>query len=652
MKQINAIAIVLLLFVVGIQSCKAQNKYLTTNKKAIKYYEEGKGYYDQRKNELAELSLLQSIKQEPNFAEAELLLAYVYTENGDYAKAIDHYQKSVNINPNLFPEAHASLGMLQVESGKYTEAKVNLENYLKFTDSPLLMKSLAKSALLNCDFAIEALTHPVRFNPINLGEGVNSAMPEYFPALSADNKYLLFTRSLEDKSTFSGYNEDFYISKYDGNNWMGAKPLIGINSPNNEGAPTLSPNGQFLIFTSCEDPYEGYGQGRIGLGSCDLFYAYNIGGKWTNPKNINAPVNTQHWETQPSFSSDGKTLYFIRGLKTRGGIKNQDIYTSELSESGVWSTPQKLSDVVNTNGREESVFIHPDGKTLYFSSDGHPGMGGLDIFMTQKQEDGSWSTPVNLGYPINTFNDENSFLVDAEGKFAYFASNREGGFGDLDLYKFEMPDNLKPDAVTYLAGKVYDAVSKEALPARFELIDLKTGKITVQSYADEVTGQYFVCLPINKDYALNVSHDGYLFYSENFTLTEGTITKPFEKNVAMNKIKVGESVVLKNVFFETAKFDLKEKSRVELDKLVAFLNKNANLKIELGGHTDNVGDKKMNQILSENRAKAVFDYLVKNGIGKERITTKGYGDTMPIADNNTDEGRSENRRTEFKVIAN
>lgn len=634
-------------------SCKAQeNKYGTTNKKAIKNYEEGKSYYDIRKNDLAELSLLLAIKSDPNFAEAELLLAYVYTENNAPEKAIEHYQKSININPNLFPEAHASLGLLQLTFGKYTEAKKNLENYLTYTNSPLMMKPYAVKALKDCEFAINALKNPVPFEPINLGKGVNTELPEYFPALSADNKYLLFTRRLNDKSTSSGFNEDFFVSKFDGNNWMEVQPMKGINSQNNEGAPTISPNGQFLIFTSCEDPYEAYGQGRTGYGSCDLFYAYNIGGKWTNPKNLSTPINTQHWETQPSFSSDGKTLYFIRGLKTRQGIKNQDIYTSELSESGVWSTPIRLSDIVNTEGREESVFIHPDGKTLYFSSDGHPGMGGLDIYMTKKDEDGNWSTPANMGYPINTFNDENSLLVDAEGKFAYFASNREGGFGDLDLYKFKMPENLKPNMVTYLAGKVYDAETKEVLPARFELIDLKTGKVAIQSYADEVTGSYLVCLPVNQDYALNVSHEGYMFYSENFTLTGGTVTQPFQKNVGMNKIKVGESVVLKNVFFETAKFDLKDKSRVELDKLTTFLEKNPKMVIELSGHTDNVGDKKMNQLLSQNRAKAVFEYLVKRGIKAERLTTKGYGDTLPIADNNTDEGKSENRRTEFKVIAN
>ncbi len=634
-------------------ACKAQeNNYTTNNKKAIKLYEEGKRYYDMRNNELAELSFIQALEKEPNFAEAELLLAYVYSEKPDYDKAIEHYQKSITIKSDLFPEAHASLGLLLLNKGEYEKAQTNFINYLKFTDSPLMMKPFAEKGLKDCEFAIEALKHPVPFNPVNLGAGVNTELPEYFPALSADGKYLLFTRRLDSKKTYTGYNEDFYLSINDGYNWMEAQNMQGINSINNEGAPTISPNGQFIIFTSCEDPYEGYGPDRKGFGSCDLFYAYNIGGKWTAPKNLNRPINSQHWESQPSFSSDGKTLYFVRGMRSRSGVKQQDIWTSELSEGGVWSVPTMLSDVINTEGREESVFIHPDNQTLYFSSDGHPGMGGLDIFMSTKDANGNWTTPVNLGYPINTFNDENSLLVDAAGNLAYFASNREGGMGDLDLYAFELPENMKPNKVTYLAGKVFDAETKEVLPARFELINLKTGEVAVQSYADEVTGQYLVCLPVHQDYALNVSHPGYLFHSENFTLSSGTIDKPFEKHVGMNKIKVGESVVLKNVFFETAKYDLKPQSKVELDKLIAFLKSNPNLKIELSGHTDNVGDKKSNQLLSENRAKAVYNYLTQNGVPTDRLTTKGYGDTQPIASNDTDEGRAENRRTEFKVMAN
>lgn len=629
----------------------AQQTYSSTNKKAIKRFEEGRGFYDARNNKLAELNLLEAVQADPNFVEAELLLAYVYTENNEIEKAIEHYAKSIKINPNFFPESYPSLAGLQLKLGRYEDALANFKKYLSLTNSKQLMKPMAEEGMRDCEFAIEALKHPVPFNPINLGKGVNSELPEYFPALSVDGKTLLYTRRLNDKSTSTGFNEDFYVSYFDGNNWKTGVNLKGVNSINNEGAPTLSANGQFLIFTICADPYEGYGQGKNGLGSCDLFYSFKSGNNWSFPRNLGEQVNSRNWETQPSFSSDGKTLYFIRGVG-RGQQRQQDIYMSELSNEGIWSKPVPLSNKINTKDTEESVFIHPDGKTLYFSSNGHPGMGGLDIYMSKKDENGEWSTPVNLGYPINTHNDENSLLVTADGKIAYFASDREGGFGDLDIYGFELPFHLRPEKVTYLKGIVYDAASNQKLSAKFELIDLATGNVVVTSFSDEKTGEYLVCLPSNHDYALNVAKNGYLFYSENFTLSQTENLEPFEKNVPLDKIEVGKSVVLKNIFFETAKFDLKPTSKAELNKLISFLNTNPNLSIEISGHTDNVGKPTDNKLLSENRAKSVKDYLVENGISATRLTTKGFGDTAPISTNETEIGRAENRRTEFKVVAN
>lgn len=645
--------ILTLILIIGFSNCSVAQKQRdlsSDNKKAIKFYKEGKAYYDVRKNELAEVNFLSAIGKDPNFIEAELLLAYVYTEMYQYEKALKHYVRCIEINPKFFPEIYASAASLQLKFGLYGEAKKNFEAYLSFIDSPLMMKELAKDGLRDCNFAIEALKHPVPFNPINLGEHINSPMPEYFPSISVDGSTLLYTRRLKSKMTYSGFNEDFFVSKFDGKNWKQSVNVAPINSMTNEGAPSLSANGRFLIFTSCDNPVEGYGRDRKGYGSCDLFYTYNVGDNWTKPRNLGQKINSRNWETQPSFSSDGKTLYFIRGIG-RAQNRQQDIWSSVLSKEGVWSDPVRLSSTINTKGVEESVFIHPDGKTLYFSSNGHPGMGGLDIFMSQKDEHGVWSTPVNLGYPINTFNDENSLLVSAEGNLAYFASDREGGFGNLDLYQFEMPENVRPNRVNYLKGMVYDAVTHKPIDAHFQLIDLKTGEIVVESYADKATGEYLVSLPINKEYALSASYDGYLFFSENFLLTEGAAHEPFRKDVPMHKIEIDKTVVLKNVFFDTDKYDLKQKSKIELDKLASFLVKNANVKIELGGHTDNVGSTKSNQVLSENRANAVYDYLVENGIDAERLSTKGYGDTKPIADNSTEQGRAENRRTEFKIIS-
>lgn len=643
--------VILFFSLLAFNSFAQQQELSTDNKKAIKYFTEAQEYFNQRNNEAAEISLLSALEKDPNFFEAQVMLAYTYTDMGKLDKAIISYEKAIKINPTKHPECYSSAGLLYLNQGKYEQAKNLLSTYLTFSNTQVDMQNAAKQGVINCDFAINAIKHPVPYNPVNLGEGVNTKFPEYFPSLTADGSTLLFTRRINDDRAYGGVNEDFYVSYKEGEKWGASFSVKPLNSLNNEGAPTISTNGRFLIFTSCATPFDGYGEGRNGYGSCDLFYAYKIGDKWTRPKNLRAPINTPNWETQPSFSSDGKTLYFIRGYRSRQGIKNQDIWTTELKNDGTWSKPIKLSNVVNTPGNEESVFIHPDGKTLYFSSDGHPGMGGLDIYMTKKDKNGKWQTPINLGYPINTHANENSLLVSADGKLAYFASNREGGYGGLDLYHFELPEKYKPELVTYLKGKVFDAETKENLGARFELIDLETGEIVVQSYADEVSGEYLVCLPGNRDYALNVSHNNYLFHSENFTLTEGSVTEPFKKDVGLNKLDVGEKVVLKNVFFETAKFDLKPQSKIELNKLINFLKANPTVNIELSGHTDNIGNEKDNLLLSQNRAKAVFDYLVANGINNERLTSKGYGDKQPISDNDTEKGRSENRRTEFIITS-
>jgi outer membrane protein OmpA-like peptidoglycan-associated protein len=297
--------------------------------------------------------------------------------------------------------------------------------------------------------------------------------------------------------------------------------------------------------------------------------------------------------------------------------------------------------------------MHSDNQTLYFTSNGWTGMGGIDIYYSKKNDDGKFSKPVNLGYPINTFNDEGFLIVNAKGNMAYYSSDRQGGFGGLDIYSFELSEKVRPVAVTYLKGVVYDKNTGKKLKAKFELTDLATEKVVFESYSDQITGEFMVSLPTEKNYALNVSKDGYLFYSENFTLT-GVYdkTKPYEKDIPLQPLAVGEVVVLKNIFFDFDKTDLKPESEVELQKLIEMLRKNVKMKIEISGHTDNKGTADYNQKLSENRSKAVYIYLIEKGIDKTRLSYKGYGLSKPIDTNDTEEGRANNRRTEFKVIEN
>jgi Tol biopolymer transport system component len=295
-----------------------------------------------------------------------------------------------------------------------------------------------------------------------------------------------------------------------------------INTAYNEGAPTFAPDGRTLIFVGCISERGTYGDGRRGYGSCDLFITQKAGNTWYDPINLPGGVNTQNWETQPSLSADGKTLYFVRGpIRGTGAmnIRNGDIYVSKMNDDGSWSEAKKLPDNINTPQSEQSCFIHPDGKTLYFSSNGHIGMGGYDLYMTTLQPDGSWSDPVNLGYPINTHNNENSLVVYADGSLAVFASDREGGLGELDLYEFEMPVSIRPTKTIYMTGTVFDSKTNVKLGAQFRLVDLETGKEVVYSYSDSKTGGFLVTLPINKEYGLFVEKEGYLPYSVNFNLT-------------------------------------------------------------------------------------------------------------------------------------
>jgi outer membrane protein OmpA-like peptidoglycan-associated protein/Tol biopolymer transport system component len=508
--------------------------------------------------------------------------------------------------------------------------------------------------LKSCDYAANAVLHPVPFKPINMGDSINSPDQEYFPCITADSKTFLFTRRQKKTNEYGikKEEEDFYIAHFEKGHWTKSKPLTELNTEGNEGAAALSADGQYVFYIGCEE-LGSYPRGRDkGYGRCDIYISKKMGAKYGNSRNLMPPINTSAWESQPSFSSDGRTLYFIRAVSGPDGKTQRDIFITFIDDSSRWSEPVPLPDNINTSGQEMTVFIHPDNQTLYFASDGHPGMGGLDIFMSKRNENGSWGDPINLGYPINTSNDENSLLVSADGQSAYFASDRQDSRGGLDLYQFDLYEGAQPQKVTYMKGKVYDADTKIPLGASFELIDLATAKPAIRSVSNSVNGEFLVCIPAGKSYALNVSRDGYLFYSDNFMLKDVKSAKePFMKDVPMKPIKAGQSIVLKNIFYETDKYNLKDESRAELQKAVAFMNKNPKVKVEISGHTDNTGSKMHNQQLSENRAKAVYDELIKAGLSPGRLAYKGYADSKPIASNNTEEGRSKNRRTEFMISA-
>lgn len=624
--------------------------YTTSNKKAIKSYQNAITAFDQRNHELAIAFLDEALSQDNNFIEAYFLKFEVFSEAGDLHNAKQALIEGQRIDPNFFPNAWFFLAAIEFNEGDYSNAKKNFEKFITYQRVNPHMVASAKEHIENCQFAMQAIENPVDFNPINMGAAINTENAEYYPTISVDGQTFIFTRLDKDPAAYRGKNENFYVSAKHDDTWLPAYPLREVNTIFNEGAPTLSSDGRTLVFTACEFMGD-YGPNRKGYGSCDLFISVNEGNQWQPPVNMGAPINTAHWESQPSLSADGNTLYFIRGVPSRTGVKNQDIYVTHKDEEGKWSVPKRLSDKINTPGREESVHIHPDGKTLYFSSNGHRGMGGLDLYVSKKDENGEWGEPENLGYPINTHADENSILVSSDGKLAFYASDKEGGFGKLDLYTFELPEHAQATPVSFAQGRVSDAQTKKPLGASLELANVNDSLDLKTFSSDKYNGQFLVALATNATYAMTVKSDGYIIHSETFTLPEQLPENGFAIDVELHKIEEGKSIVLKNIFFDLDKDDLKLQSKPELSQLALFLKSNPNIHIEISGHTDNQGDDAHNADLSKRRAEAVKNYLIKiENINPERLQTAGYGASKPIATNETEEGRAHNRRTEFKII--
>jgi outer membrane protein OmpA-like peptidoglycan-associated protein len=617
----------------------------TRSERSIKMYHDAMEKMQIRNPDAAIEILNKTTENDPMFVEAWLLMADAYDLKGANEKVAYCCQKALDAGGSKYPVTYFFLAQAQFKLGKYTDAKNIAQTFLDTKLGTTKQKDETSRIITNCDFAIEALKHPVPFEPISLGDSINSNYDEYWPCLSADDETLIFTRLIpineNNKETYHNRQEDIFISKLKDSKWQKAQPIgPPINSPDNEGASFITSDGRKMYLTICNR--------ADSKGRCDIYFSERTAKGWQEPKNIGEPVNSAYMEKQPSISSDGKTLYFVSNRP--GGKGDYDIWASDINDSGKYSKPYNLGDSINTPQEEQSPFIHPDNQTFYFVSQGWPGMGLMDLYISRKKPDNSWTKAQNLGYPINTFNDEFGLIVNAHGDKAYFATNRDQGKG-RDIFQFELYPAVRPVLVTYLKGRIIDAITKKPVEANFELIDLATSKLVNQAKSESFSGEFLVCIPTYRDYALNVSKEGYLFYSENFAIS-GTNdkTKPYLKNIELLTLSNGNKTILKNVFFETNSFELKTESTAELNKLVLFMENNPNIRIEIGGYTDNVGTDAFNQKLSENRAKAVTEYLINNGVVSDRIVYKGYGKSLPIANNSTLEGRSQNRRTEFKII--
>lgn len=591
----------------------------------------------------------QALKTAPNFIDAHLMWAGCQYEIKDWARAEQGFEQVVALDPAYEPRVLYTLALCEQNQDKYDESVTHVEQFLATNPQNANLLRDAKKLAANVRFAAEAVKNPVPFDPKPVGNGINTSAGEYLPSLTADGLTMIFTR-------LEYGDENFYQSEKKDGVWQTATPLEGVNTPQNEGAQNISPDGSWLVFTACNRRGDG------SQGSCDLYWSQQKNGQWTKPQPFSNTINSADWEAQPCISHDGRSILFssIRP----GGKGGKDLWQTDRQADNKWSTPSNLGPLLNTPGDEQTPYLHPDNQTLYFTSDGHPGMGKNDLYFSRRQPDGSWGQPQNLGYPINTKASEGTLTVSLDGRTAYFAADKPGGQGGVDIYSFDLPQFARPQPVTYVRARVTDAVSGKKLVAKVEFSEGKTNQpyLSVSTKSD---GTFLACLPAGKDYALNVNKAKYLFYSDRFSLSDtATFLRPFLLDIALLPISVdtslhftppshrpvaGKAVVLRNVFFETGSAALRPESAAELARLVALLSESPSLNIQINGHTDNVGNDAANQTLSEARARAVHDYLLQKNIAPARLRYRGYGETQPVETNDTPEGREKNRRTEFVV---
>lgn len=605
--------------------------------KADKFFQQARLLYLQADTVQALELLEKAIQKHEPYVEAWALKGKIEKELKQWEASRKSYQKIASINPREKWKVLYQFGRIEMDRKDYVKAIAEFDACLLESNIPASTTKNAQKQKDICNFRIQAVANPVDFNPLPLNAFVNSKESEYLPAITADGTRLFFTRRIGDDAYA---NEDFYFSDNENGEWKEAlsldKPINGEKSQ--EGALSISPDGKRLFYAA-NDP--------LNPGGFDLYYSYEVEGEWLRPVNIGKPINTRHWESQPSISADGKTLYFASNRP--GGLGGLDIWKSELIDNK-WQAPINLGQSINTEKDEQCPFIHADGQTLYFSSKGHLGMGDADLFMSTLKNDGNWEQAENLGYPINTERNENSLIVNIEGTKAWYS--RYVDEEAFNLFTFDLPKSVQPVFTTYVKGLVSDSEEEgKGLEASIAITDVETGEVINTVNSDAQDGSFLLSLPIGKNYAFSVEKEGYLFYSNNFSLAEATASEPYELNILLSPVKVGKAVVLKNIFYETGSYELLSSSFVELNTLLDLLNENESLAIEIVGHTDNQGSEQSNQQLSEERAKSVYAYLMEKGIAANRLKYTGKGESQPIADNETEAGRATNRRTEFIITA-
>ncbi|MFD1466905.1 OmpA family protein [Hymenobacter caeli] len=614
-------------------------------------------------------------QRNPDNAALNTKIGDCYLHSGTKALALPYLQHALALAPTADPRAHYLLARALHLNAKWAEAIKEYQSSApvgggkRAADGDLTVTAAdIQRRVQECRNGQELQKHPVRVFVDNAGPEVNSAYADYGPVVAADEATMLFTSrrpsgpNAPKDPNGDGYFEDIYQTTWQGKSWRPAADLgPPVNSAGHDATVGLAPDGQRLLVYADEN-------------GGDLLESNLKGTAWGKPQRLGSRINTHAHESSATYSPDGRYLYFVSD-KPEGGRGGPDIYRVEIEGKG---PAENLGSVINTPYGEEAVFMMPDGQTMYFSSEGHNSMGGYDIFKSTLVN-GRWGPPENLGWPINTPDDDVFFVTSASGRHGYYSSDRPGGQGGKDVYRVTflgpakapalseesqlLASRLAPVAqtllappvavatarVTILKGTVTDAATRQPIESSIDLIDNKLNQVIATFHSNATSGKYLVSLPSGTNYGIVVRQDGYLFHSENFDLPTDATYAEVVKDIPLKKLEIGVVIVLNNIFFDTGKAILRSESTAELERLRKLLAEQPTVKLEMAGHTDNVGKPAANRDLSQRRAQAVVAYLTQHGIAADRLAAAGYGDTKPVAPNTTKAGRQLNRRTEFKV---
>lgn len=582
------------------------------------------------------------VKQFPGWPQSWLAHAEIARELDRKEECESSMLRVVSLDSTHYPEAYRWLAERNLNTGQYNEASSFFEKYRNLIPGRKIHSWRDSLLLESILYAADQLRQGASFQPEKLPALINTTDNEYFPSLTVDGSMLVFTRqALNQPDTIGLKNqEDLYLADWDSSAFINVRKMgVPINTAGNEGTQSLSQDGRFMIFTACNRPDT--------KGGCDLYIALRTGTEWGVPVNAGYPVNTRYWESTPFLSPDGRYLYFASNRP--GGMGGMDIWRSEKDASGSWKEPVNLGIPINTPGQEMSPVAGSDGRTLFFASDGHPGMGGFDLFKSRNSPNGKWSEPENLGYPVNTHANEDGLSIVGFLGRAFIASDRDPATGK-DLYAIPWETDLKGAQNQVISGKVTDR--KSGLPLAAEIrTQSHTDSIISSVESDPETGQYMAGIPPGKSFRIGATAGGYLPYSGSVTAPESNLDQLIRLDIEMERLDPGASVVLNNIFFEWDSYSLLPESSPDLEEIFRLIAGHPAMRFEIGGHTDSSGGLEYNLELSRKRAESVRNYLINRGIQPDRIVSKGYGPTQPLGDNSTETGRAKNRRTELRVLA-